>query len=185
MLPRVPGVKTCAFTRRVVAFNEPFASLGQTKTKVTALWHEAISGRNASDIASSFWNFFKQHIVIWVDNCTAQNNNWTFFSCLVSTNNSEDIDAETIQMKYLEAGHTFMLADSVHHQIECELKKYGDVRDWIEFMQVCKNAKCDVIEMKHSNFHDFIDASRRPKLTKTIPHVKLSEMAFMLFERGS
>ncbi|KAK6168673.1 hypothetical protein SNE40_019864 [Patella caerulea] len=62
MLPGMPGEKTSAFTRRIVAFNETFASLGQTKTKVTALWHEAISGRNASDIASTFWNFFKQHL---------------------------------------------------------------------------------------------------------------------------
>jgi hypothetical protein len=51
MLPRMPGVKTCVFTRRIVAFNETFAALGKGKMNVCALWNEAISGRNAEDIA--------------------------------------------------------------------------------------------------------------------------------------
>ena len=56
MLPRLPGVKTCVFTRRLVLFHETFALLGgKCRGKaVGVIWHEAASGRNAEDLASSY-----------------------------------------------------------------------------------------------------------------------------------
>ena len=42
MLPRLPRVKTCVFTRRLVAFHETFAPIGSASKRpvVSALWHE-------------------------------------------------------------------------------------------------------------------------------------------------
>ena len=37
MLPRMHGVKTCAFTRRIIAFNETFAELGKAKKNTTVV----------------------------------------------------------------------------------------------------------------------------------------------------
>ena len=44
MLPRMNGVKTCAFTRRIIAFNETFAELGKAKNNSTVVWNESVSG---------------------------------------------------------------------------------------------------------------------------------------------
>ena len=142
MLPRLPGVKSCMFTKRIIAFNETFAALGAAGKNTTVVWHEAIAGRLAQDICSTYWNFFvekqrdTEHIVLWADNCSAQNKNWQFFTFLASAVNSNWIAAKTIRMNYLVTGHTFMSADSVHSAIERELKKKGDCCDWQDFTSV-------------------------------------------------
>ena len=114
MLPRLPGVKSCMFTKRIVAFNETFAALGAAGKNTTVVWHEAIAARLAQDICSTYWKFFvvkqrgTEHIVFWADNCSAQNKNWEFFTFLASAVNSNLIAAMTIRMNYLVTGHTFM-----------------------------------------------------------------------------
>ena len=59
MLPRMPGAKTAAFTKRLVTFHENVAPLGKfSKTKdivpTSVIWHEGISGQNAEGVASTF-----------------------------------------------------------------------------------------------------------------------------------
>ncbi|GFR89043.1 CAI-1 autoinducer sensor kinase/phosphatase CqsS [Elysia marginata] len=43
MLPRLPGVKSCAFTKRIIAFNETFAGLGKSTNNTAVVWNESIS----------------------------------------------------------------------------------------------------------------------------------------------
>ena len=47
----------------------------------------------------------------------------------ISAVNSEFIAAESVELKFLVSGHTFLSSDSAHHQIEQELQKHGDVYD--------------------------------------------------------
>ena len=59
VLPRMPGAKTAAFTKRLVTFHKNVAPLGKfSKTKdivpTGVIWHEGISGQNAEDVASTF-----------------------------------------------------------------------------------------------------------------------------------
>ena len=191
MLLRMMGVKTCAFTGRIIAFNETFAELGKANNNVVVVWNESVSGRSAPDICSAFWNFLttkvrdKKEIILWCDNCTSQNKNWTLFTVLVSAVNSEFIAAESIELKYLVSGHTFMSADSVHHKIEQGLRKYGDVCDWVEFKSVLSKAKCNVLYLEEHHFFDFVDGSNRAQLSKAVPRIKLVDMCAVLFQRGS
>ncbi|GFR99965.1 tubulin beta chain [Elysia marginata] len=46
VLPRLPGVKSCAFIRRTTAFNGTFSGLGRSSNNIAVIWHEAVSGRN-------------------------------------------------------------------------------------------------------------------------------------------
>jgi hypothetical protein len=96
MLPRIPGVKSCVFTRRIVAFHQTFAPLGcSSKTPVLGvIWHEGVSGRNSEDVASAYVAAMAeirdcQHFVFWADNCAAQNKNWTLYTCLATTVNTD------------------------------------------------------------------------------------------------
>ena len=87
MLPRLQGIKTCVFTKRIIAFNETFAPLGgKHKSKpgkpIGILWHEAVTGRDAGDIASAYCRLIRnvrhrdwKHFIFFTDNCTAQNKN--------------------------------------------------------------------------------------------------------------
>ncbi|KAK3775298.1 hypothetical protein RRG08_030967 [Elysia crispata] len=136
MPPRLPGVKSCPFTRRIIVVYEPFAGLGTSSNNIAVVWNESVTGRNIDDIScSAYWSFFKMErdaksFILWGDNCSAQDKNRTFFSFLATAVNSQDISADEITFKYLKSSHTFTAADSVHHNIERELKKCGDVRDF-------------------------------------------------------
>jgi hypothetical protein len=134
------GYKVVLFTPRLVTFNETFAPLGKssaTKPNIPILWHEATSGRNASDIASAFWSFLNkmdssEALVLWLEKCSAQNKNWTLFSTLVKA--VHIFKFETITLKFFEPGHTFMAADSVHAAIEKQMKKQKEVFDFPHFV---------------------------------------------------
>ena len=62
LLPRIPGVKTCLFVRRLVVFHQAFAPIGATKQRIrhrrhqvlACVWHEAIAGRSTADMSSTY-----------------------------------------------------------------------------------------------------------------------------------
>ena len=88
LLPVMTGVKTSIFTRRLVTFHQTFSPLG-SGTSVGVIWNESISGRNDEDLASVYIRFISdvknrdyKHIVLWADNCSAQNKNWTLYTTL-------------------------------------------------------------------------------------------------------
>ena len=92
MLPEIPGVKSADFTSRICGYNETFSPISKGKGKSYAmLCHQEIAGRNDEDIASTFHKFLyspvnrdKNHIILWMENCSAQNKNWMMFSALVA-----------------------------------------------------------------------------------------------------
>ena len=106
-------------------FNETFAPVGGSKNgkPVGVLWHEAIRGRSAEDVASAFIAFLRtlenlEDVFLWLDNFSAQGKNWWIYTALVAEVNRRCGNMETITIKYFEPGHTFMSADSFHHQVE-------------------------------------------------------------------
>lgn len=78
-------IKNSYFISRLVVFNETFAALHHEKNKCL-LWNEAIQGRNAPDVASTFYHVIRNaspdvmNFIFWADNCSAQNKNWVLFS---------------------------------------------------------------------------------------------------------
>jgi len=160
MLPCLPGMKSAVFTRRLVVFHETFAPLKTLENTIAVLWHEGIAGRSASDIASTFITAMKQepnveHFTFWMDNCSAQNKNWTIFSAMVSHVNSNSSNPQSVTFKFLLAGHTFMSADAFHAKVEKEIRlkrnlcDFGDLQDAVT--KANKNVK--VVSMDSGDFH--------------------------------
>ena len=99
MLPRMPGIRNCCFTRRLVQFHKTFSPLGGKRKggkPMGLLWDESVSGRNADDVANTHTKFMrhpnfrdKGRFLIYADNCSAQNNNWTVFTAMVNEVNRE------------------------------------------------------------------------------------------------
>ena len=143
MLPRMPGVKTCVFTRRLVCFHETFAPLGGTKRSMGQplgiLWHEGLSSRNAEDVMSCYAKAMrhplyrdKSKFTFYADNCSAQNKNWTLFTGMIAEVNRVG-GPDQVTVKYLEKGHTFMAADSFHAKIERAMRKMRNLYDFNDF----------------------------------------------------
>ena len=96
---------------------------------VGMIWHEGIQGSCDEDVGSSVVKFLRhpdyrnaEQIVIWADNCVGQLKNWTMFSAMVYEVNNYYSNVSKVSIKYFEKGHTFMPADSYHHQVEKAMK---------------------------------------------------------------
>lgn len=107
MLPRMDTFKTVVFTPRIIAFNESFAPVGNNHNlkPLAVVWHEAVTGHKKEDIISAFYHFFLSNrdaskITVWLDNCSAQNKSWVFYSYFVYMINSNEISAEEIVINY-------------------------------------------------------------------------------------
>ena len=81
MLPVLDGLKSAVFTRRIIAFHETIASLGEKKKTdlqtFSAVWHEGPGGRSGAEVASTFIVALRhptfansKHLTLWLDNCT-------------------------------------------------------------------------------------------------------------------
>lgn len=179
MLPRCEMFKSVVFTKRLTVYNESFVPVGTKNNlqSVACLWHEGIRGRNKEDILSTFYKFLitaardVKHILLWMDNCTAQNKNWTFLTFLVFCVNCSNINAETIQIKYFEPGHTFMSADSFHHRVEKFLHQVKKVYDFEDFKAAVQHSlsKVTVIQMEVKDFMLWKDLSIKKK--RSINHL--------------
>ena len=150
LLPILP-TKECFFKSRLVCFNETFGSLS-TKSDICVIWHEAISGRKASSIISSFYCLIQNtciginNVTFWCDNCTAQNKNWKFFyaMCLIVNHH---LTIKTITVKYLEKGHTYMRSDCIHGAIGKKIKKTPDICDFDDLNNLIISSMSNLITL--------------------------------------
>jgi hypothetical protein len=194
MLPRMDTFKSVVFTKRIIAFNESFVPLGELKTQKphAAIWHEGTAGRKKEDIVSTFHAFIMLHrdadeLVLWLDNCAGQNKNWTLFTYFVHIINSPLVSLKNLTVKYFEPGHTFMSADSFHHQVEISMKRQGRQCDFNDFKIAVQNAnksRVCVIEMTPDKFFDWKDETSQYKLKRTNPRPYLSDMVQVVAQRG-
>lgn len=53
-----------------------------------------------------------------LNNCSAQNNNWCFFTVLIFIINSYEIKTTEIEIFYFQPVHSFMSTDSFRQQVE-------------------------------------------------------------------
>ena len=198
MLPRMPGNKTAIFTKRIVAFHETFATVGKKakgkgkENTTSVVWHEGVAGRKAEEIASAFVSALekdrdRKHVILWLDNCTAQNKNWCLITTLVGLVNSDAVEFEDITLKFFETGHTFTSADSFHHGVELKMKKRkgGNVYDFPEFVDVVKKSnsgKVDVIVLDNEKVRAYKGGQSQVKLKKA--KVLLGKMCVIQLRRG-
>lgn len=171
-----------------MVFNETFASL-QLDENICIVWHEALRGRTATDIASAYYNLIKNsdsqisEFIFWVDNCSAQNKNWTLYSSFVTFVNAEWGPA-TITLKYFEPGHSFMAADSVHGNISVEMKRHENIYDFDQLVNIIEKSsrKTKCVVLNFSDFFLFQDGCRQRK-NSNIP--LLESVRIIQFRKGS
>ena len=195
LLPRLPGYKTCLFTSRLITFNMTFAPIGKkgkshSHKPVGVLWHEAIAGRKDENITSTFRKIFTyptyrdyKNWVFWADNCGGQNKCWTLFSMLVGAVHSVALGCDTVTIKYLTVGHTFMSADSFHKSVEREMKKMDKLYDFDDFVS-CVGKAGETLLMQVGDFYQFESGLSESKESKTSRPL-LRDVSVLQFRRGS
>jgi len=153
------------------------------------LWHEAVSGRLSGDVASAYVkclvNCGSNKVVFWADNCSAQNKNWTLFTALTCCVNAEWGPSE-ICIKFLERGHTFMKADSVHGLIGMKMKKTAEILTFDDFVELCNKAgkKIKPVILSEHDFYNFVPMQRARKTTNvTLPLI--ADICQVCFKKGS
>ena len=188
LLPIMPLVKDSFFTSRLVVFNETFANAAATagglEKHQCVIWHEAVSGRNAEDITSSIYKIIesldKPKVTLWMDNCGPQNKNWTLYSSLVAIVNDEEMAVTEINCKYLTAGHTQMLADMVHANIEKRIRRMGNVYDLNDFLTAVNGSMKNVqtVQLELTDMRQW--TSGKKQVRGNVP-VKLSDIVHAKF----
>ena len=168
---------------------ETFAPVGGSPQgkPIGVLWHEAVSGRSAEDVASSYIKLIRenrdvQKFVFWADNCSAQNKNWYIFTALVHEVNREIGSLNSVTIKYFEPGHTFMSADSFHHQIEQGMRTKKRVDNFEDFVSIV-NSKGKSIVMKFDDFYHIPKGVSQAKYAQHKP--KLDLVQIVEFRKGS
>ena len=97
--------------------------------------------------------------------------------------NDSNFDVETITLKYLTVGHTYMSADSFHARVEREMKTMGKLFDFADFIKcVCKAG--DVVVMNFDDFKYFESGLSQSKLSKSSRPL-LANVYVAQFRKGS
>ena len=125
------------------------------------------------------------HVIIWADNCSGQNKNWWLFTILVQFVNTW-WGTQSVSLKYLEKGHTFMAADGIHGEIGKQLKKDKNIVNFDDFVKVCRKGSktCKTIEIDISDFYLFPRGNKcRSSKVDTMP--LLEEVVGVKFIKGS
>nr|CAI5849885.1 unnamed protein product [Callosobruchus analis] len=102
--------------------------------------------------------------------------------------NSSEVALVNLTIKFFEPGHTFMAADSFHHQVELSLKRKKKVYDFDDFCEVVERAnseRVDVIKMQITQFFSFTDYTSKYKLQKLDARIYLKDMVCIHFKRGN
>ena len=128
------------------------------------------------------------HFHLWADNCAAQNKNWSLFSCLVQLVNSPFHQVQEIISNYLETGHTFMSANSVHADVEKEIRKQssGNVYDFDDFVEIIQNSnskKVVAIKAQLETFRAWKKLHSQTKLKSAPKQVELKKVKFFRGKR--
>ena len=118
-----------------------------------------------------------------MDNCAGQNKNYTLFTSVIAAVNGPSIAADTVTFRYLEAGHTFMSADSYRAAVEKQFKNKVNILDFEDLTTCIENAKAKVVTLSYAGFRSYEGQQSQSKLKKA-NRPMLSDIRVAEFRRG-
>lgn len=126
------------------------------------VWVEGEAGRGAQEVGSCLFYYIKnlldpkiKNLTLWSDSCGGQNRNIKMVLMLKAIL-ADNPNIESITLKYLQSGHTFLPNDTDFSKIETALKNYPRIytpQDYMNVMKTCRKANpLRVIKMDSQNF---------------------------------
>lgn len=161
------------------------------------VWPETEGSRGSHEISSCIVKYIKtfardhKKIITYSDSCTGQNRNIKTVLNLLKLVQSTEIQAESIEMKFLVSGHSYLPNDSDFAIIESHAKKIQNIfspTDWYNIIKTCKKkAPFHVIQMTHQDFFSskpLETATTNRKVTVTRLSVNWLKMRWIKLERS-
>lgn len=99
---------------------------------------------------------------------------------------NSDWGPETVCVKYLEAGHTFMAADNIHAVIGKKMKHVNEIIDFRDLIDLVSSStrKVKVVTMQVHDFYPF-RAGNRARSARNVTLPMLHDISEVYFARGS
>lgn len=155
--------------------------LGDTNKAYMCMWNECEAGRGANEIASCLFYVLnnvvglKKHVVLYSDNCCAQNKNRIILFMLMFLVYTGTYDI--IEQKFLVTGHSFLPCDRDFAIIEkrkrvCSAYVPEDLHKVVK--SACHTNKFNVVDMTEQPFLDFQTAADSLINTKELNISKLA-----------
>lgn len=154
--------KPIFYKRKLAVYNFTIYEVAKQKGHCF-LWDETTGKRGANEIATCLSIFIEnlppkvKHLTLYSDNCPGQNRNSIVASMLFYCLNKSAL--ESIEIKFLEAGHTHMECDSIHATIETASKnaKIFVPSDWYNVINLAKKRgePYKIHELEYTDFKNF------------------------------
>lgn len=160
LLPKVP-TSIAYYKRQLNLFNFGI-HIGSTGQGKFNLWMEYVASRGTQEVGSCL----KKHIdsitkpikklILWSDSCGGQNRSIKLVLMMMFIlHNHETL--QSISMKYLLSGHSFLPCDTEFGDAECALKQYENLytdEQYLKIMEDCRvENKFDVSRMSPDEFY--------------------------------
>ena len=127
------------------------------------VWDETEGGRGSQEVASCICKHLKENapshenIILFSDSCTGQNRNIKLSLMLLKLVQDPAIAVETIDLKFLVSGHSFLPNDPEFGVIEASSKKCQNIfvpEDWFDLIKNAtkKKPRFNIIQMQRNEF---------------------------------
>lgn len=170
----VPFAGDCQiyYRRKLSVYN--FTILDSNLDGFCYVWDEINGMKGSSEIGTGLVTYMNnlppdvKHVTTYSDTCGGQNRNQYVASAMLYIVNKTNID--TVNMKYMESGHTYLEADSMHSTIERarKHKKIYSTEEWGLLIQMSRK-KPKPYDVKIQKFNDIFDLT---SLGKVVMHNK-------------
>ncbi|CAG9822849.1 unnamed protein product [Phaedon cochleariae] len=168
-LPRLP-TSIVYYKRQLNLFNQGI-HCGSSGKGFFYVWLEYEASRGTQEVGSCLRKFISEHLkttatrlILWADSCGGQNRSIKMVLMLqhILQNHST---LETITLRFLQPGHTFLPNDSEFGDVECALKTHNRLytdKDYIHVMTNCRRKNPFVVTRLSKT--DFVSVSPLQKL---------------------
>lgn len=185
------------YKRNLYVYNFGIHSFN-ARTGFMYVWDETEGGRGSQDVSSCIVKHLKEHasthknIVFFSDSCTGQNRNIKMSLTLLKLVHDPALAAETIDLKFMVSGHSFLPNDSEFGVIESSSKKHQNIfvpQDWLDIIKNAKRKKprYEVTRMERIEFLSTKALEEaifnRKKDSANVP-VNWLKIRWLRFERG-
>ncbi|RZF48681.1 hypothetical protein LSTR_LSTR015116 [Laodelphax striatellus] len=125
------------------------------------VWDECNGKKGSCEIGTCLLDYLKNlpssvtHVTSFSDTCGGQNRNKNIVAAILFAVNKFD-SLSTIDLKYMESGHSYLEADSMHAAIERarKHKKIFTTREWALLISTARKKSYNVKTMLHSEIFD-------------------------------
>lgn len=188
-LPRAE-VSNFFYKRKLNSYNLTLHCSLSGKT-YNAVWHEALAGRAANNIASALVKLLYavcndhpnlKSLILWSDSCVPQNRNSIMSTALAMFLSNKDVNITLITQKFLEPGHGLIQeVDAIHSKIERGLSSteiYSPVSLMRLLMKLStKRSPLQFIQMKKEDFKNYQAVSSKYKFSD-VPYTKVKQLQY-------